>query len=261
MERQQYRLRRRGFARHRSQLPDDRKQRRTHHRRHPSQRARRCPRPQRRRRPGLGGGTERPPLPSRQRSCAPAAASSSSAGPRTSARSVISSWAERVARSAGWTGAALLRQSGRAVRFVSVDAGKAIGALGNFPRTLRRDTPDDRWCRQHGPRHRDPRRRGGHRVEIIDRDPAEAQQLAKDLGGGATELDPGSRFGGEVVVFAVYYPGIKDAVRQYADQLAGKVVVDITNPVDTQTWDRLATPPAPPPPRRSSSLSRRGHPW
>jgi predicted dinucleotide-binding enzyme len=46
-----------------------------------------------------------------------------------------------------------------------------------------------------------------------------------------------------VVVFAVYYPGIKDAVRQYADQLAGKVVVDITNPVDTQTWDRLATPP------------------
>jgi predicted dinucleotide-binding enzyme len=54
---------------------------------------------------------------------------------------------------------------------------------------------------------------------------------------------PEEPFGGEVVVFAVYYPGIKDAVRQYADQLAGKVVVDITNPVDTQTWDRLATPP------------------
>ena len=84
---------------------------------------------------------------------------------------------------------------------------------------------------------------GDHDVEIVDRDPAEAQQLAKDLGGSATALDPGSRFGGEVVVFAVYYPGIKDAVRQYADQLAGKVVVDITNPVDTQTWDRLATPP------------------
>jgi 8-hydroxy-5-deazaflavin:NADPH oxidoreductase len=84
---------------------------------------------------------------------------------------------------------------------------------------------------------------GGHQVEILDRDPAEAQQLAKDLGGSATTLDPGARFGGEVVVFAVYYPGIKDAVEQYADQLAGKVVVDITNPVDTQTWDRLATPP------------------
>jgi 8-hydroxy-5-deazaflavin:NADPH oxidoreductase len=46
-----------------------------------------------------------------------------------------------------------------------------------------------------------------------------------------------------VVVFAVYYPGVKDAVRNYADQLTGKVVVDITNPVDTATWDSLATAP------------------
>jgi 8-hydroxy-5-deazaflavin:NADPH oxidoreductase len=84
---------------------------------------------------------------------------------------------------------------------------------------------------------------GGHQAEIVDRDPAEAQGLAADLGGSATALDPGAPFGGEVVVLAVYYPGSKDAVRQYADQLAGKVVVDITNPVDTQTWDRLATAP------------------
>ena len=84
---------------------------------------------------------------------------------------------------------------------------------------------------------------GGHQAEIVDNDPADAQKLAQELGGGATALDAGAPFGGEVVVFAVYYPGIKDAVRQYADQLAGKVVVDITNPVDTQTWDRLATPP------------------
>jgi 8-hydroxy-5-deazaflavin:NADPH oxidoreductase len=84
---------------------------------------------------------------------------------------------------------------------------------------------------------------GGHQLEIVDRDPAQARQLAEDLGGSATALDPGALFGGEVVVFAVYYPGIKDAVQQYADQLLGKVVVDITNPVDTQTWDSLATPP------------------
>jgi hypothetical protein len=37
-------------------------------------------------------------------------------------------------------------------------------------------------------------------------------------------------------------PGLKDAVRQYADRLDGRVVVDITNPVDTQTWDSLAIP-------------------
>ncbi len=84
---------------------------------------------------------------------------------------------------------------------------------------------------------------GGHDVEIVDRDPAEAQKLAGELGGSAGALEPGAPFGGEVVVFAVYYPGIKDAVREYADRLAGKVVVDITNPVDTETWDRLATPP------------------
>ena len=84
---------------------------------------------------------------------------------------------------------------------------------------------------------------GGHQVEIVDRDPAEAGKLAEELGGSATALEPGAPFGGEIVVLAVYYPGSKDAVQAYAGQLAGKVVVDITNPVDTQTWDRLATPP------------------
>lgn len=84
---------------------------------------------------------------------------------------------------------------------------------------------------------------GGHEVEIVDRDPQEAEQLAKDLGNSAAALTTGAPFGGEVILFAVYYPGIKDAVQQYADQLANKVVVDITNPLDTQTWDSLATAP------------------
>ncbi|MGH3113822.1 MAG: NADPH-dependent F420 reductase [Gaiellaceae bacterium] len=84
---------------------------------------------------------------------------------------------------------------------------------------------------------------GGNDVEIVDRDPAEAQKLADELGGSATALEPGAPFGGELVVLALYYPGIKDAVREYADQLAGRVVVDITNPVNTETWDRLATAP------------------
>ncbi len=84
---------------------------------------------------------------------------------------------------------------------------------------------------------------GGHEVEVADRDPAKAQKLADELGSSATALDASSRFSGEVVVLAVYYPGITDAVRRYADQLAGKVVVDITNPVNTETWDSLATAP------------------
>jgi 8-hydroxy-5-deazaflavin:NADPH oxidoreductase len=84
---------------------------------------------------------------------------------------------------------------------------------------------------------------GGHQVELTALDPGHARDLASELGPAATALEPGAPFGGELVVFAVYYPGIKDAVRQYADQLAGKVVVDITNPVNTQTWDSLATAP------------------
>ena len=84
---------------------------------------------------------------------------------------------------------------------------------------------------------------GGHEVEIVDHDPSDAGAVAQELGGSASALDPGAPFGGEVVVFAVYYPAIKDAVGQYADEIAGKVVVDITNPVDTETWDRLATVP------------------
>jgi 8-hydroxy-5-deazaflavin:NADPH oxidoreductase len=84
---------------------------------------------------------------------------------------------------------------------------------------------------------------GGHELEILDRDPVEAQKLADELGGGATALDSAGAIAGEVVVMALYYPGIKEAAGQYADDLDGKVVVDISNPVDTETWDRLATPP------------------
>jgi 8-hydroxy-5-deazaflavin:NADPH oxidoreductase len=43
-------------------------------------------------------------------------------------------------------------------------------------------------------------------------------------------------------VLAIYYPGTKDAAEQYGDRLAGKTVVDICNPLNTETWDSLATP-------------------
>ncbi len=84
---------------------------------------------------------------------------------------------------------------------------------------------------------------GGHGLEIVDRDPAEAKRLAEELGGGASALEPSAPFGGEVVVLALYYGSVEEAVRQYADRLAGRVVVDISNPLDTETWDDLATPP------------------
>lgn len=41
---------------------------------------------------------------------------------------------------------------------------------------------------------------GGHDVEIVDRDPEDAQRLARELGG--TALDSAASLSGEVVVFA-----------------------------------------------------------
>jgi 8-hydroxy-5-deazaflavin:NADPH oxidoreductase len=90
---------------------------------------------------------------------------------------------------------------------------------------------------------------GGNDVELIDRDPAEARALAKELqgaapdGGSATAVEPGGPIGGDVVVLALYYPSTMEAVEQYREQLAGKVVVEIGNPVDFETMDDLVVPP------------------
>lgn len=47
---------------------------------------------------------------------------------------------------------------------------------------------------------------------------------------------------GDIVVLAVPYPALADVIEQRADQLEGKVVVDITNPLDFQTFDSLTVP-------------------
>ncbi len=83
---------------------------------------------------------------------------------------------------------------------------------------------------------------GGHEVEIVDRSPEDARSLADELGGGATAVEPGGPIGGEVVVLAVYYASIAEAVEQHRDELAGKVVVEISVPLDWETMDRLVVP-------------------
>src|SRR5215203_4737811 len=47
---------------------------------------------------------------------------------------------------------------------------------------------------------------------------------------------------GEVVVLAVPYPAVADVIAQRREQLAGKVVVDITNPLNFETFDSLVVP-------------------
>jgi 8-hydroxy-5-deazaflavin:NADPH oxidoreductase len=47
---------------------------------------------------------------------------------------------------------------------------------------------------------------------------------------------------GDIVVLAVPHPALKDILEKYADELAGKIVVDVTNPVDSETFDSLVVP-------------------
>ena len=83
---------------------------------------------------------------------------------------------------------------------------------------------------------------GGNSVQLLARDPQESAKLADDLGGSATSGAVGDALTGDVVVLAVPYPAAAPLVEQYGDQLSGKVVVDITNPVNTETFDGLVTP-------------------
>jgi 8-hydroxy-5-deazaflavin:NADPH oxidoreductase len=85
---------------------------------------------------------------------------------------------------------------------------------------------------------------GGNDVQIIGRDKDKAAALAADLSGNGKvrEGTLGDTLAGEIVVLALWYGPTLEAAQQYGDQLSGKVVVDIANPIDPQTFDRLVTP-------------------
>ena len=82
---------------------------------------------------------------------------------------------------------------------------------------------------------------GGNAVEVIGRDPAKAAALAGALGGGTTAGATGSAPAGDIVILAVPYASAAQVVAQYGDALAGKVIVDISNPFDPD-FTGLVTP-------------------
>ena len=65
-------------------------------------------------------------------------------------------------------------------------------------------------------------------------------------GGNTVELfdqsDTDKPITGDVVVLAVPYPAVADVIAKRAGQLDGKVVVDITNPLNFETFDSLTVP-------------------
>ena len=66
--------------------------------------------------------------------------------------------------------------------------------------------------------------RGGHTVQLL----------------GASDTD--TAVTGDIVVLAVPYPAVSEVIAQRGAQFAGKVVVDITNPLNFETFDSLVVP-------------------
>ncbi len=90
---------------------------------------------------------------------------------------------------------------------------------------------------------------GGNAVEVIARDEAKSSALAKTLGRGATVGTFGAVPAGDIVILAVLADGAVPVVREFGDALAGKILIDITNPFD-DTGTGLTVP-------RDTSIAQR----
>lgn len=88
----------------------------------------------------------------------------------------------------------------------------------------------------------------GESVTIADRTLEHAEALAKALQAGAksgvtVNASPlGAKLEHDIVVLALYYGPEQEVVPRYREQLPGKILVEITNPLN-DTFDDLATPP------------------
>lgn len=80
---------------------------------------------------------------------------------------------------------------------------------------------------------------GGNTVTLLGTEAEKAQALAGELSGDVRAGTVGDPIRGDVVVLAVWYQALDDVLGRYGDQLTGKTVVDITNPVDPQTYAPL----------------------
>ena len=89
---------------------------------------------------------------------------------------------------------------------------------------------------------------GGHSVTFVDANPETAEKVAADVraaarkGAKVSVASLGNAELGDVVVLAVWYGTNIEIAKQLGSKLAGKVVVDIANPLNS-TYDGLATAP------------------
>ncbi|WP_431940844.1 NADPH-dependent F420 reductase [Nocardia grenadensis] len=74
---------------------------------------------------------------------------------------------------------------------------------------------------------------GGNTVEIMGRDRSKAAALAEALGGGTTTGEFGAVPAGDIIIVALLAADVVPVVTHYGDALAGKVIVDISNPFNS----------------------------
>jgi hypothetical protein len=82
---------------------------------------------------------------------------------------------------------------------------------------------------------------GGHSVTLLGTERSDAESLAAELGGDTKAGVVGDPLTGDVVVLAVWYPVTLEVAERYAFDLDGKVVVDISNPLDTTTFEPVVS--------------------
>jgi 8-hydroxy-5-deazaflavin:NADPH oxidoreductase len=86
---------------------------------------------------------------------------------------------------------------------------------------------------------------GGHDVQILAPTAEHAQDLAQELGNNGASTNAGTigeKIAGDVVILATPYDAAVEFAQSRGNELTGKIVVDITNPVDRTTFDGLVTP-------------------
>jgi predicted dinucleotide-binding enzyme len=82
----------------------------------------------------------------------------------------------------------------------------------------------------------------GHSVEIMSRDAAKARAAADQIGPSATVGEYGAKPAGDIVFLAVLYAGAVEVVEHYGEALAGKIVIETTNPFNADASGVETTP-------------------
>ncbi|WP_315097921.1 NADPH-dependent F420 reductase [uncultured Cellulomonas sp.] len=77
---------------------------------------------------------------------------------------------------------------------------------------------------------------GGNDAQVLTRQPVKVAIP------GATHGTVGDPLAGDIVVLAVPFGAVAELLAQYEGQFDGKVLVDLTNPLDFETFDSLVVP-------------------